>query len=499
MKGQGMSPIVRGWYAGLMSMAVVLTLHPAAPAQEQPKARSGGPPPSAKAEAPAPDAAAPPAQEAPGAKLPSAALEDRYKDQRAVAALANTFPELFPNARSLATSSADARINAMAAGRQPFDRSIIPGYIQAQIAQLTAHRNIDALLDTSADPRLAKSIEEAGQRLVNPILAAIEAKNATFRTAFTQALLNVAPDVMKNHLYARLMLLLALGRSQEPQALDLLKKQLEDPNQPAAVKHLAAVGISQIAPVMRGNVGEAMRAAKSVQTFLERESGTFWPVEMRALEALGALRQSTANQLNPKPEFTATAMKYLADPEARPIVRAWAATALGMLRPTAKPDDVNFYLMAYNMGLVAAEVGQRIAAMDVDPKNSEKTRQYLEQVRRDTDDLMQLYQGFEGDPALRDAGLLKIDHPAALRQREAISAIATKVKAIITASVALSRSAGELIGRNRAELARTVEGLKAALAQAAPQDYALYPGGPEFRGQATAAASAAERRPASAP
>src|SRR5207249_4186696 len=112
-----------------------------------------------------------------------------------------------------------------------------------------------------------------------------------FRTVYTQTLLKVMPDLLKNHLFARTEAMIVLSRVGDPQALDLLIAQLDDPNQVMMVKLLAAVGLTNI--VQGGkkplDANTAARASKALADFLTREPDTFWMAQVRALEALGAL------------------------------------------------------------------------------------------------------------------------------------------------------------------------------------------------------------------
>ena len=55
-------------------------------------------------------------------------------------------------------------------------------------------------------------------------------------------------------------------------------------------------------------------------------------------------------------------MRILADPKARPDVRAEAARALGMMQITNAVPKYNFSLVAYAAAQLAAEVGDQIVA-----------------------------------------------------------------------------------------------------------------------------------------
>lgn len=431
----------------------------------------------AKAEAEAKDAK-PTAAEA--SATATAAIEERFKDPRAVAAMENKFPELYAAARSLGTPDAERRMVAMASTPGQADRSQMLGYVQAQVAQLTQHTNIDSMLNPGTDSARAHVMEDAGGRLLNPLLAAIQSKNTAFRTEFTRALLTVAPEVMKNHLYARMMLMLALSRCEEPLAREALQKLLDDPDQPISVKLLAALGMSSMAETLSRNPGDAMRAAKAVGGFLNQERDSFWPAQIRGFQALGNLRQASTDALTPKADLEAVAMTYLADPKTRPDVRAWASWALGMMRPNPKIENLNFVLIAYHMASAAADIGAQIAALNVNTSKPEEIPPYLVLVSRKTDLLLQLDLGLEGDPGIRDAGLLKFEHAGMSKQKQAVSEIAAKVKAMITAAIELSRSAGVQVKDARAALTAAVDDLKAFLAANPPADAALYPGGPSF-------------------
>ena len=55
-------------------------------------------------------------------------------------------------------------------------------------------------------------------------------------------------------------------------------------------------------------------------------------------------------------------MQFLPNPEIRPEVRAEAAWALGMMRVSQASGTFNYPLIAYYIGEVAADLGERVAA-----------------------------------------------------------------------------------------------------------------------------------------
>jgi hypothetical protein len=458
----------RGW--AVLVPALVLLAASALPAQ-QPKPGSPAPGPAADA---APDAPAEPGADQgtvdTKAAPKRAGLEERYKDPRADAAMANTFPELFTRVRA-ANAGDDRQIRAMAAGQIPSDKTVINTYVQAQIAQLTRRQNIDAMLNASSDSRPARAIEEAGQNLLQPLLQANEANNARFRTDFTSALVSVANDVLKNHLYARLMLMMALSRSEDPQAIPVFVQQLDNPDQVLTVKLLAAVGLTNLTQQGKQNLepARAIQAAKALAGFLDREKDAFWPAQFRAVEAIGSLRQAESVVRSPTSDIAATLLGIVADPKQREQVRAEAAWALGMLRPSSA-SRFNFELAAYHMASAAADIAEKITQVQPDSNA---------QAARLADLLVQLYLGFEGDAALR-AGLLRSEHPNLSTQRTKVQALANQVKALATAAVDLTRAAKAQQPDKLKDLDALVSQLRDYLANNPPADLALYANGPSF-------------------
>ena len=123
------------------------------------------------------------------------------------------------------------------------------------------------------------------------------------------------------------MYMLALSNARDAAALPIFAQVMKDQQQPLTLKILAAVGLSDSAQNGRIDVSpaQAKPAARAVADFLEGERDTFWPAQYRALQALGALRQAASNPLKPDADLAATALSFLADREANPSVRVWAA------------------------------------------------------------------------------------------------------------------------------------------------------------------------------
>jgi hypothetical protein len=216
---------------------------------------------------------------------------------------------------------------------------------------------------------------------------------------------------------------------------------------------------------------EAVRAGKAVADYLEREKNLPWFVQYRALEALGALRQaSTPRPAQGLPEMAGTAAQFLTDPDARPEVRAEAGWALGMLQVPAGIGKYNFPLIAYNLGDVAASLGERIHG--VYPENLNQAESWAGLL------MSQVHQAFEGVANARDSGLLKATHPNANASRAFIKQVYDKTKPVAAASVKLVREPKGASQQNLQDLESKVKELKAWLDKNHPTDASLAPGGP---------------------
>lgn len=404
------------------------------------------------------------------AKLQGETLEERYEDPKAQAVLENNFPEI--SAR-LVRPEVERQIDAMASGQQAVDKNAITAFVQAQVAQLTSHANIAAMLEPTAPYRPVKVLEDAGTRLTRPLNLANQNNALEFRAAFTQALLQQAPNVLKNHLYARLMLMVALSRSGDATALPLFNSVLRDQKQPLAVQMLAAVGITRVANNGLVDVvpARAIESAKALAEFLQQNTPSFWPAQYRAIQALGSLRQSSSNPLQPDPDLSATVLSYLADPDGHPMVRAWAAWALGMMRPSPQATDYNVLLLALWMGHAAGDIGQRIVEVDAtNPELSARLGALL----------LQVVSGLDGEESIRNSGLLQMEHPNVAAQRRPIQGISERVRGVARAAIDVTRSAGGQRGPSRQALEAAVQELRALLEKTQLPDARLYSDGEEY-------------------
>lgn len=472
---------VRPWLVLLVPFATV--------GQAQPPVVA--PPPAAEKAAPAVPKAQPgdPAAAVEVNPLADAATAQKssevevYKDPRADKVLPNTFPELRPpaNFRAEGRGSEVEEIRSMAGGGVP-DRDKIQRYVDYFASELTSHKNIKALMEPGPVPKgvqpktrsdQARAIDRATTALLDPLVIARETRNTAFVDAYGRSLLATLPKLLDGQFFARIQAMIVLGTLGSPDAIDLEIKQLNNPEQVVWVKLWAARGITEATQEGRAELRDQQKgfaAAKALVGFLAREPEAPWPVQVRALEALGSLRLANL-PLPPTPDMAATALVRLADPKAKLDVRAWAGWALGMMRVGPQVNNYNYALITYHLGLAAAAIGDRIAT---------DTSRTAQEAQRLTGLLLyQIYPAFKGVQGVRNSGILSIQGaglPTTARP------LADQISALALAAVDVTRSANTQLPAKRAEVAAKVASLRAYLETNKPKEETLVPGGPKFAG-----------------
>jgi hypothetical protein len=431
--------------------------------------------PTAKKDAGKPDDAAAPAEPEAAAKQGSIEI---YKDPRAEAALGK-----------LTTVGRDcppkmvAEVKAMAGGSSTVERDTIRRFVEGMAYRLTDKSNVNALIGPPRTPpsKAARAIQEAADNLIDPLNSAKAAKNTAFLNVYNQELMATLPKLLENHLVPRIEAMIILAYTGSPAAVPTFLKELKDPNQTAWVKLWAARGLSNV--VENGVRVDAVLAAqqaidtgKVIADFLEREKDSPWPAQMRALEALGAMRQASTAGNQQKAEMAATAMRFLADAEGRPEVRAAAGWALGMIRVNPAIAKYNFGLIAYHLGLLSAELGEKIdSSFNSNPNQSEYLTGLL---------VTPIAQAFNGVEGARESGLLHVpsSHPSIGPSQSFIKQVSDHVLPVAKAAVELVRvrGTGQVPARKK-DLSERVASLKSFLDKSAPKDFHLVPGGPEYR------------------
>jgi hypothetical protein len=465
----------RGCWWLLLSIVLTMGLPRAVRAQTEKKA--------ADSTKPAPKSTGPSAKEAPKsgaaekdepAKKEEPAGEDEddkspgieiFKDTRAEDALKVEIRSI----GKLTNDTTIRQVKIMAGGAANPDRETIRRFVDGMTYLLTNANNIKALIDpnSNASPSssTARAVKEATADLLDPIYTAKATNNEAFLKMYGQVLIEKLPPLLKSHLIPRVEAMIVLGQLGSPDAMDIYTKQLTDPDQTVWVKLWAARGIDNATLHGRREV-QGLAAAKALADMLRKETLP-WPVQMRALEALGALRIAADPRSSSKADLASAAMGFLADPDARFEVRAAAAWAIGMMRGTSAISGFNYRLVAYNIGQVTAYLGEEVG----DAFKDDKVRaEYWTGVL-----LNPIFHAVYGEPEARDSGLLKTSNNLA-----AVKQVADLVRPIAEKSILLIRTPGGNAEKAKQDLSAQVAALRSFLEKNPPGDGHLVPKGDEF-------------------
>ena len=519
-----------------------LVVWPAYARAQDAKARSaaakGAPAPKKEAakekdddEGDAPAAAA--AAEAPSVN-PGGTFET-FKDERAEKAL-----EVFKSVPGLRDCPPQvvSQVRAMAAAAAAADRDEIQRFVDGMAYRLTDKSNINGLIapppNTKPGVDPSRAIKDASINLIDSLNAAKQVRNAGFLQVYNQVLIATLPKLLDNNLVPRVQAMIVLGETGDPAAIPVFINQLKDPNQTVWVKLWAARGISNVADNgarvdQALSVQQASAAAKALADFLDAEKDAPWPAQVRALEGIGAMRQASVPVNMNKVEMAAVALRLLADPEAKPEVRAAAAWALGMVRVNPAVSGYNFNLVAHHIGRFAAEIGAQAAQSFPKPKAKPKAAakaaekaaakpaakdeaaheepaapepagnqtlsEYLSGLL-----VAPVFQAFNGVDGVRESGLLK--QPNLGQAATIVKQVADLQSALARASVEMVRGTPGQFEAHVQDLKDRVAALNALLAKSPPKDFHLVPGnGPEYRPAAgeVADANAAPAKAVGAP
>jgi hypothetical protein len=450
---------------------------------------------------------APPADPSQTRKI---APNEIFRDPKAEALLnVLKFPELNKNKsvgiedlRSVAAMAADPNAN--------LDTTLMERVIDAQVARLTDHANLQALLSPpeaaspatetaspaagkaspaaakagsatgktspvteKASPAKVRAIHEATNALLEPLFLAKATipRNEQFLTAYNRLLLlKLRPLLNKSHLITRIQAMIILGESGNPLALSVFEEQIKDQKQTVWVKLWAMEGIANIRADGRQLTGSAqIEAAKVVADLLDQDKDLPWPAQLRALEALGAMRQGYLPNSPQRAHMANSAMRLLADPQARLEVRAEAARALGLMEITPAVDNYNYLLVAHTTAQLAAELGKLIASHFA--TNKTKSEYYTGLL------VGPVYQTFDGVPGTRGAGLL---HANSGPSTAAVQKVFDLVKPVAVTSVNLIRAPGVQAKNLQKDLTDRVAQLKDFLDKNPVPDRHLVKGGDEY-------------------
>jgi hypothetical protein len=401
-----------------------------------------------------------------------------FKDDNAEKALANTFPQVHSNERSL--DRIRKEVDAMANGSANVDSDVIKRFVNKVAADLTDHGNIKSLIDPPIQGKAGSGsagskIRDASAALMKPLELAHKTNNEGFLATYNRELIASLPKLLDYHLFSRLEAIIALAQTGSPDALDIFVKQLNNEKQTVWVKLWAARGITNIVQSPTGNhaeklVGRADAAARALVKFLNTENLP-WPAQVRVLETLGALRQAGTTTAQSRAEMAEAVVHVLADPKAKIEVRAWAAWTLGMMQIGAQINGFNYPLAGYLIGEVAADLGDLV--VQTMPENPKRAQYYTGLL------VYQIYPALFGQLGYRESGLLKQPSVTAA-SRAFLTSVGDQVKAISAASVELTTRAVKSQRKNLTEeLAGKVAALKATVEKNPPAEKRLVPDGQE--------------------
>ena len=467
---------------GVRSLAIALVAWTwigasAAPAQEPATKPADAASDAAKA---APDAAEDEVKPAtdPSASHKAAAVE-LFKDP-AVEPLLD--PSKFPEIRApkSVTSQEIGQLKQMAASPLvPVDVNVITNVVNAMVGEMTKQRNLQALRDPASEknPSVLQAVQVASQNLLEPVFTSRSAKNVQFQTRYNQVLLQKLPPLLKHHLVARIQAMIILAQSGNPEALKVFLDEIKSPTQTVWVKLWAFRGITNIKlHNNRLSTSQEADAAKVIADQLPK--GKEWPswVQVRALEAMGALRQGFLPTSPRTGDMAAATFQYLIDESLRPEVRSEAAMAMGSLQTAAVPK-YNYELVAYAVAQLAANLIDQVAeGFSENPVRAQEITTIL---------IGPVFQAFEGQPGIRDSGLL--NNPSLTNKAEVQKYFdALKVPAKVAAAL-VTAPTGQIEALTK-DLKAKIAAFKAFLAKTPPADSALFTGGPTYTGPAAPAA-----------
>lgn len=409
--------------------------------------------------------------------------------------LRNEFPEL---PATPITAQQIQSVLEMARGGASADAALIKRYVDFYAAELTRRVNIAGMTGEGLDPdkprtpeemRRARALDDAASRLIEPLAVPPTAGTQSFRRMYSEQLKRVAEPLLSGHLLTRSFFMVVLSRAAAPELASVIVDALADADQTYTVKMLGAVGLIATSRGGRRPLDsnrEAIPAAESLLAFLEQNPDAPWPVQMRCLEALGVLRQSTPDPASRKAEFADIPFQILANPDADALVRTWAAWALSRMEFQGLGGAPNLELVAYQLGRAAAAAGDKLITV---PVPTEAPTRNLKMAARYAEPLIRALEAFEGDPELRGSGFNRMAAGAS-----GTRGIEQRIRALATAAVQFTLSAGNQVVDARAAVRAANDELKAFLASNPPKNLSLYAGGPTVQLAAAASKPAAEPR-----
>jgi hypothetical protein len=420
-----------------------------------------------------------------------------FLDPNAVAALDVKKFKPIPSSRG--TTPADAarakedagKLKQMAGDRlTPPDPRVITAVVDDAIAKLTDHKYIEANLPdgAKAKPEDVKAIQDATETLLEPIFLARSAENAPFQARYNQILAQKLEPVLKNHLIPRIQAMIVLGQSANVDAYKTFLAEIQNPSQTVWVKLWAFRGLTNIKKYSNKlNVQQEIDAAKAVSDLLAKNQDWPWPVQLRALEALAALRQGFVIKSPKTADMAATAFQYLVNEELRPEVRAEAAVALAMMQMNTNVPKYNLVVAAHATAQLAATIGDKIA--------TGFTENHLYAQKLTTLLMGPITQAFEGRPGQRESGFL---NSPLLANKGDVQKYFDAIRPMMKAAIDLVGGPPGQAKARSDDLTAKVAAYKDFLKANTPQTTELFQGGPQLPAAGGAVAEGAPEEDAKA-
>jgi hypothetical protein len=382
------------------------------------------------------------------------------------------------------------------------DPSVIDRVVRGLAAKLTDKAGIQALITIPEEPAppaadaspaalkkaqaaaqaaaqarsdAARAIPDATAKLLEPMFSARFAGNLEFLKVYQRSLKQSLPPLLSLHLIPRVQAMIILGESGDIDLIELFENQIANPKQTLWVKLWAIEGIKK-SKEYGGRLpsDQEAKAAKFITDFLDKTESLPWPIQLRGLEALASLRQGYLPTAPKQAHMASTAMRFLADPDARLEVRAEAARALGLMQiTTTAVPKFNYSLVAHGAGQLAAELGTRINALYPDTKtldNPTKAK-YLTALL-----VGPVYQAFDGISTQRDSGgLIRTSSSS-----DHVLNVFNRVKPVAQSAVDLLGAPPKQYKDRKKTLATQIAALRTFLEKNPPTSRQLVPGGEDF-------------------
>ncbi len=382
------------------------------------------------------------------------------------------------------TPPQERRVREMANNNTQIDERLIRDYVNYNIVQFTTQEVRDEVRNPSNRPSREILVDKYLKNLTVPLKNAFLNDNRRFLVAYQNALRTELVPFLEMNPLARIEAMTVLSQTRDPQLLDVFLAAINDPDQLVWVQLKAIQGVRELAITRERGGGNAIlntsqqaaAAAEQLANYLQNNPDVPWIVRLRALDALGYIRESTVAILPPDLKIARTLLEIVTDRRERLENRARAVWALGMLRIDNQIRDYNFGLVAYLAGITASDLTVEI--LQAYESSTELARQITGLL------IFSVLVSFEGerDPDLSASGLLRVrpDHPNIGQSQEAIQTIYQGVSELSQASYRFVFAGPEEVNNRRQILKDTLAEFRVMLAKQKPESLQIDSGGEPY-------------------